>query len=178
MERLETAQAEAKQRIVLCDLNWTRLYQIRIALAQFFDHPPKQKCFDEIQSVEIDFGPGFRSTALLLAGWLGAQLNWSDGKQIDQRALNFRGRKQNEIRIALSEKDGEPIGRCAVRCGSVEFVVAHAPKADLLDVAAGERACRMPAAKNDVVRLMGEELMRGGPHRVYLRAVNCVREFL
>jgi hypothetical protein len=28
------------------------------------------------------------------------------------------------------------------------------------------------------VRLMGEELMRGGPHRVYLCAVNCVREFL
>ena len=38
-ERVETAQAEAKQRIVLCDLNWTRLVQIRLALAQFFDHP-------------------------------------------------------------------------------------------------------------------------------------------
>jgi len=25
---------------------------------------------------------------------------------------------------------------------------------------------------------MGEELMRGGPHHVYLRAVNCVRELL
>ncbi|MEY2573768.1 MAG: hypothetical protein QOJ87_1981, partial [Verrucomicrobiota bacterium] len=27
-------------------------------------------------------------------------------------------------------------------------------------------------------RLMSEELMRGGPHRIYLRAMNCVREFL
>jgi hypothetical protein len=36
----------------------------------------------------------------------------------------------------------------------------------------------MPAGKNDVVQLMGEELMRGGPHRVYLRAVSCVRELL
>ena len=178
LERLETAQAEAKQRIVLCDLNWTRLYQIRLALAQFFDHPSMQKRFDEIKNVEIDFAPGFRSTALLLAGWLAAQLNWSEGKQTGKAALNFRGRKEKEIRIALAEKEGEPLGRCAVRCGSVEFVVAHAPKADLLDVAAGERACRMPAGKNDVVRLMGEELMRGGPHRIYLRAVNCVREFL
>jgi hypothetical protein len=25
---------------------------------------------------------------------------------------------------------------------------------------------------------MTEELMRGGPHHVYLRAVNCVRELL
>src|SRR6266403_730833 len=38
MKRVETAQAEARQRIILCDLNWTRLYQIRLALAQFFDH--------------------------------------------------------------------------------------------------------------------------------------------
>jgi hypothetical protein len=36
----------------------------------------------------------------------------------------------------------------------------------------------MPAAHNDAVRLMSEELMRGGPHRIYLRAMNCVREFL
>src|SRR5438270_661609 len=81
MERVETAQAEAKQRIVLCDLNWTRLVQIRLALAQFFDHPSTQTRFDEIESVEIEFAPAFRSTALLLAGWLAAQLDWSDGKQ-------------------------------------------------------------------------------------------------
>jgi len=178
MQRLETAQAEAKQRIVLCDLNWSRLFQIRLALAQFFDHPSMQKRFDEIENVEIAFAPGFRSTGLLLAGWLAAQLRWSGGKQIDKNALNFRGRKENEIRIALAEKEGEPIGRCAVGCGSVLFVVEHAPNADLLSVSAGERACRMPAGKNDLMRLVGEELMRGGPHRVYLRAVNSVREFL
>ena len=178
MQRLETAQAEAKQRIVLCDLNWTRLFQIRLALAQFFDHPAMQKRFDEIESVEIAFAPGFRSTGLLLAGWLAAQLRWSDGTQADKNALSFRGRKENGIKIALTEKAGEPIGRCAVRCGSVQFVVEHGENADLLDVSAGERACRMPAGKNDLMRLVGDELMRGGPHRVYLRAVNCVREFL
>jgi glucose-6-phosphate dehydrogenase assembly protein OpcA len=36
---IETAQSEARQRIVLCDLNWTRLDKIRFAVAQFFDHP-------------------------------------------------------------------------------------------------------------------------------------------
>ena len=178
MERVETAQAEAKQRIVLCDLNWTRLVQIRLALAQFFDHPSMQTRFDEIESVEIEFAPEFRSTALLLAGWLAAQLDWSDGKQADKGALGFRGRSEKKIKVSLSEKAGEPIGRCAVRCGSTEFVVTHAENADLLEVAAGDRRCRMPAGQNDVVPLMSEELMRGGPHRVYLRAMNCVREFL
>src|SRR3954466_12782498 len=178
MERVETAQAEAKQRIVLCDLNWTRLMQIRLALAQFFDHPTAQVQFERIDRVEIDFAPGFRSTALLLAGWLAAQLNWTDGKRSEKNALSFAGKSEQKIVISFREAAGEPIGRCSLRCGSSEFKVAHSPKADLLDVAAGERSCRMPAGHNDAVRLMGEELMRGGPHRVYLRAMNCVREFL
>jgi hypothetical protein len=36
----------------------------------------------------------------------------------------------------------------------------------------------MPAGKSDVGSLLSEELMRGGPHRVYLRAINCVRQLL
>src|SRR5256714_7766591 len=178
MKRVETAQAEAKQRIVLCDLNWTRLVQIRLALAQFFDNPASHASLDEITEVEIDFAPGFRSTALLLAGWLAGPLRWGHRGQTGEEALSFRGPGGREIKIALGEKAGEPIGRCAVRCGSAEFVVSHAENADLLDVAAGERKCRMPAGRNDIVRLMSEELMRGGPHRVYLRAMSCVRKFL
>lgn len=178
MERVETAQAKAKQRIVLCDLNWTRLVQIRLALAQFFDPPASQSSLDKIEGVEIDFAPGFRSTAVLLAGWLSAQLGWSDGTAKSENALNFRGKDGREIAVSLREKAGEPISRCSVRSGKTEFRVAHASKADLLDVASGNRSCRMPAGHNDTVRLMGEELMRGGPHKVYLRAMNCVREFL
>jgi glucose-6-phosphate dehydrogenase assembly protein OpcA len=178
IQRVETAQAEAKQRIVLCDLNWTRLVQIRLALAQFFDHPAAHSRFEEIESVEIDFAPGFRSTALLLTGWLAAQLRWTHDKQTAKDALDFRGTSGRDIKVSLQEKAGEPIGRCAVRCGTLEFSVAHAENVDLLDVAMGERRCRMPAGKNDTVRLMSEELMRGGPHRVYLRAMNCVRDLL
>ena len=178
MQRLETAQTEAKQRIVLCDLNWTRLVQIRLALAQFFDHPASHAQFEKIENVEIDHAPEFRSTAILLAGWLAGQLKWTDGKRSDNNALDFRGPTGNQIKVGLREKIGAPIGRCAVRCGAVKFIVTHAEKADLLDVESGDRRCRLPAGQNDAVGLMGEELMRGGPHKVYLRAMNCVRSFL
>src|SRR3954471_24104150 len=114
MTRVETAQADAKQRIVLCDLNWTRLMQIRLALAQFFDHPATHAHLEEIEKVEIDYAPGFRSTGLLLAGWLAAQLHWSDGKKAGDAALSFRGREKNAIGVTLNEKEGEPIGRCAL----------------------------------------------------------------
>src|SRR6266849_4176444 len=45
MRLVETAQQEAKQRIVLCDLNWTRLDKVRCAIAQFFDHPASHHHF-------------------------------------------------------------------------------------------------------------------------------------
>ncbi len=182
MQRVETAQAEAKQRIVLCDLNWTRLVQFRLALAQFFDHPASHHRFSEIESVEIDFAPGYRSTALLLAGWLAAQLRWTIDKNSEDNALTFRDESNKAIRISLCEKTGEPISRCLVQCGSTQFHVAHSANADLLDVgmsgARGERKCLMPAGSDDPVRLMSEELMRGGPHRVYLRAMNSLRHLL
>lgn len=182
MQRLETAQTDAKQRIVLCDLNWTRLVQVRLGLAHFFDHPASHHRLEEIESVEIDFAPGYRSTALLLAGWLAAQLHWTLEKSSKENALDFRDQAEKAIRISLAEKAGESLSRCAVKCGSTAFHVAHSAKADLLDVtvegSSAERKCLMPAGSNDPVRLMSEELMRGGPHRVYLRAMNCVRSLL
>jgi glucose-6-phosphate dehydrogenase assembly protein OpcA len=178
MQRVETAQADAKQRIVLCDLNWTRLVQIRLAIAQFFDSPASHASFDEIENVEIDFAPEYRSTALLLSGWLAAQLRWTIEEKQKGDALSFRNESGKTIAVSLREKAGEPIGRCAIQCGALTFKVAHAENADLLDVAVGERNCRMPAGQNDQVGLMKEELMRGGPHRVYLRAMNCVRNLL
>jgi glucose-6-phosphate dehydrogenase assembly protein OpcA len=183
MRLVETAQEEAKQRVVLCDLNWTRLDKLRIAVAQFFDHPASHHHFDEIESAQIDFGPGFRSTAVLLAGWLGAQLNWRAQPTKNANEFAFTDSKGRKIDIVLSERAGEPVSRVVLNSGGIEFVVAHAKGADLFEIWRGKREEKcarqmIPAGSNDPVVLMSDELMRGGPHRVYLRAFNCVRELL
>ena len=82
MQRVETAQADANQRIVLCDLNWTRLVFLRLAIAQFFDGPAGNQHLAHISRIEIDFAPGYRSTAILLSGWLAAQLRWTTGQAL------------------------------------------------------------------------------------------------
>lgn len=180
--RIETAQSEAKQRVVLCDLNWTRLVHVRLALAQFFDHPRSHRHLGEIESVEIDHAPQFRSTAVLLAGWLAAQLGWK-AENSRSGEVAFIDPAGKRVAFVLAEKTGEAIGRCRVACKTIALEVAHAPKADLLDVsvnAGGKERMRqlMPAGRDTAVQLMDEELMRGGPHRVYLRALNCVRDLL
>jgi len=182
MRLVETAQSEAKQRIVLCDLNWTRLDKVRHAIAQFFDHPESHHHFREIENARIDFAPGFRSTAVLLVGWLGAQLNWRAEKTKSDK-LQFTDADGRKIDIELRERDGPPIGEVALNSSGIEFRVAPAKCGDLLEVSRSgpnenPLPQMMPAQSNDPVELMSQELLRGGPHRVYLHAVNCVRDLL
>jgi glucose-6-phosphate dehydrogenase assembly protein OpcA len=183
MRLVESAQQEAKQRIVLCDLNWTRLDSVRFALAQFFDHPASHHRLANISKLRIDFAPGFRSTALLFAGWLGAQLSWRTQRAKSSHELRFAGTSGRPIDVDLRERDGHPVHEIALTSGDVEFCIAYATCGDLLEVSRGKADEKrmpqlMPAGKNDTVSLMSQELMRGGPHHVYLRAFNCVQELL
>src|SRR5215472_4036806 len=183
MRLVDFAQQETKQRIVLCDLNWTRLDKARFALAQFFDHPASHHRFAKIKKVRIDYASGFRSTALLFVGWLAAQLNWRSEKTDGENKLQFVGSSGRKIDIEMRQRDGEPIHEVAMTAGDIEFAVTYAKCGDLLEISrakAGEERVPqlMPAGKTDLVSLMGEEMMRGGPHHVYLNAVNCVRKLL
>ena len=183
MAHVETAQREAKQRIVLCDLNWTRLDKVRYAIAQFFDHPAAHHHFNEIESVDINFAPGFKSTAILLVGWLAAQLNWKINEPAHNGSCRFVDEDNRKIDIELREREGNPIGEIIMNSSGVTFRVAPAQCGDLLEVSrsgSNEKPLpqMMPAQNNDLVNLMTQELLRGGPHRVYLRAVNSVRGLL
>src|SRR5205085_9617268 len=183
MHLLESAEQEANQRIVLCDLNWTRLDNVRFALAQFFDHPASHHRLAKIDRVRIDFAPSFRSTGLLFVGWLGAQLGWCLEKSGSSNELRFSSPSGANIAVELRERDGQPIHEVELKAGDIEFHVTHADCGDLLEICRGKhREPRipqlMPAGKNDSVSLMSEELMRGGPHHVYLHAVNCIRDLL
>jgi glucose-6-phosphate dehydrogenase assembly protein OpcA len=180
---VETAQSEASQRIVLCDLNWMRLDKIRIALAQFFDHPASHHHFDEIDLLSITFAPGYRSTAILLIGWLAAQLNWRVNPGSNDENLRLSGAADQEVQVELHGQPGEPISRVHLRSGATRFSVQHLSAGDLLEVSredAGEKRLHqlMPAGSNDLVRLVNDELMRGGPHAIYVHAVNCIRDLV
>ena len=180
---LELIREEANQRIVLCDLNWTRLDNLRFALAQFFDHPASRHRLAKITKLRIDFAPGFRSTAILFVGWLGAQLNWRIDGVKSSGELRFTGASARHIDVNLRERNGEPVQDVALTSGDVEFRVTYAHCGDLLEVSRIQNDEKrvpqlMPAGNNDPVGLISEELMRGGPHRVYLNALNFIGDLL
>jgi glucose-6-phosphate dehydrogenase assembly protein OpcA len=183
MRLLKLMQEEANCRIVLCDLNWTRLDNLRFALAHFFDHPASHHRLAKISKVRINFAPGFRSTAILFVGWLGAQLGWHIEEVKSPHELRFGAASAHHIDVNLHEGDGESVHEIALTSGNVEFRVTYAHCGDLLEVSRTQNNQTrhpqlMPAGNNDPVGLISEELIRGGPHRVYLNALNCVRDLL
>ena len=183
MPLVETAQKEARQRIVLCDLNWTRLDKIRFALAQFFDHPASHHHFAKMESVQVEFAPGFKSTAILLVGWLGAQLGWRNNEPARNGSCRFLDGNNRKIDVELHPAEGPPIGTVSLNSREIEFRVAPAKCGDLLEVSRRGQNEKpipqmLPAQSNDAVSLLSQELMRGGAHQVYLRALNCVRRLL
>ena len=136
-----------------------------------------------MEKVRIDFAPGFRSTAMLLSGWLGAQFNWRVDKSNEGNTLKAIDARGREIKFELREIGQVPIGKVVLNSSETEFVVSHAECGDLLEVwRSGQnekpRPQMVPAQNNDPVSLLSTELMRGGPHRVYLHAVSCVRALL
>jgi glucose-6-phosphate dehydrogenase assembly protein OpcA len=183
MRLVETAQQEANQRIVLCDLNWTRLDKVRYALAQFFDHPRSHHHFGTIENLTIDYAPGFKSTALFLLGWLGTQLDWRVNEPAHNGSCRMVDASNRKIDIELHERAGGPIGAVTMMSRGITFSVAPAQCGDLIEVwRSGEHETAvpqmMPGQSNDPADLLNQELMRGGPHQVYLRALNCVRQLL
>ncbi|MEO5721503.1 MAG: glucose-6-phosphate dehydrogenase assembly protein OpcA [Chthoniobacterales bacterium] len=182
LQLVNSARAESNHRVVLCDLNWTRLVHTRFALALFFDQPACLAKLAEIDRIELEFAREFRSTALLLIGWLAAQLGWIAG-EAKENSCTLTDSSGRTITVTLQEKTGDPVGRCSIICGEDEFRVVNSPETDLLAVShhiAGKERMRelLPAAGIDPVALMGQELMRGGPHQVYLRAIDAVRDWL
>src|SRR5437764_13574040 len=138
MQLVETAQREAKQRIVLCDLNWTRLVHFRLAFAQFFDHPASHHHFDEIESGSIVFGRGYRSTALLFVGWLAAQLGWEISQALTSESIGLENRAGKPIRINLQEKGEAPIASFTAQSHEIEFQVTQADCGELIEVCRGK----------------------------------------
>jgi hypothetical protein len=110
-------------------------------------------------------------------------LNWHIDEVKSSHELRFTGASAGPIDVELREHDGQPIHEVALTSGDVDFGVTYANCGDLLEVSrvqTGEKRIPqlVPAGNNDPVNLISEELIRGGPHHMYLNALNCVRDLL
>ncbi len=178
--RLQKSLATAKATLTLRDLNWTRSLYFRQALAQFFDTPEHLAFLPQLSAARIVHAPGHRSTALLLLGWLAAQL----GLTLQTSApLVFHTASQRPIAIQLDETPGAPLGGCQLTCGPATFVLRREIAQPFLHAEIqlpGSRALQhlLPAGPLTTLELLEEEMTRGARHTLYLRALAAITPLL
>ena len=178
-----TAMREAvrSDRTVLCDLNWMRALYLRQSLAQMFDMPDGAAALRKLRRVSITHAPGARTTAILLLGWLAAQMGWS-AHGPGGRRITFTA-DENEIVCELSEAPGHGISRVVLETDDLHLSAEHPPQADYLDLALNWNDGRsakhlLPADSDDLADILDEELASGGRHRVYLKALAAAEPLL
>ena len=171
----------------LADLNWTRLHSLRAAVAQFFDAPDALEALGEMESVELihSANAGSRTRALLFVGWLASQLGWRpNGLNDAGDAPRFRTAAGRKLAIQLHEGSAEDADtrRVTLRtAGGGEFTISRDGGSDFFSTCAhcgssSEQRQMLPVGAEDLAALVSAELVHGGGHKTYLRALAAVEE--
>lgn len=123
---LEPAEALARTTELLdaayvVDLAWLRTVPWRERLAASFDPPDRRLRLHELEGLAVRYKPSSTASALLMAGWLVARLNWEPGPLRPDNGSGLRGtaaRPSGEISVALepSEQDVPGLAGVTVSC--------------------------------------------------------------
>ncbi len=195
LARLGGMAATIANGVVVHDVSWMRLLLWRELLAGLFDHPLLRPELRGVSALRIDVSrPGTEvrlTKAVLIAGWLAAQLGWSvvapltadaDGAW---RARLRAGRREIplEIRPVASGVDGPVRGAGSLVRVELEGSRSHPPlrvrvtrqadhllgSADWQGAQIARRAARLDAF--DEMPFLAEALDRSGGDRVFSRAL-------
>jgi len=175
LKLLRESLAEAQNRLTLCDLNWTRSLYMRQALSVTFDHPANLAFLPKIEKISIKHAPGYRSTAVLLIGWLASRLGWAGGTPNDG-GFDFNKAGGAKARFVLEEQAGSVLSACILEGAGAKFQFTRDTGSEFLHGTVvlpdgHEYHNLLPPGKESIADLLNEELMRGGRHRVYLSSL-------
>lgn len=186
------------------DFTWLRLAPWRQLVAQFFDPVDTHESLKHIESVSIayaqerqDRGSGF-AAALLICGWLGSRLGWEVVEPLEPRkaggwtafmaATGEDGRARG-VNIRLTP-DATPGAKFSLR--SVEIITNHETPGRFLiqrndrdDLITSSETSFSPyvsrmvySRRHSTVEMLGEELQRFGPDRIFEDAIRLATRLL
>ena len=90
-ERVEEALHDARHRMILQDLSWTRTYHFRLSVAALFDDLVAQRALPEVNEVRVVAHPDHRCSALMMLAWLVTQAGWRSGLELGLAAERAAG---------------------------------------------------------------------------------------
>jgi glucose-6-phosphate dehydrogenase assembly protein OpcA len=185
------------------DFTWLRLAPWRQLIAQFFDPASVQRCLSTISQINIayaqtrqDRSSGF-AAALLTVGWLASRLGWEIIEPLEKRRSGgwsaplgaMTGDRARDIQLRL-QPDQSPEARFSLR--SVEIIavgdaegIFRIERTDMDDLITSSETAEAPfvsrmvyAKRPENVEMLGEELQRFGPDRIFEDAIRFATRLL
>jgi glucose-6-phosphate dehydrogenase assembly protein OpcA len=182
-ELLENSIAAAKPRLTLCDLNWTRSLYLRQAISQIFDHPENLQELPNVTRITIRYAPHAHTTAMLLTGWMVAQLQLHVRRTEPDKFHLADSGERPAIDLDLQQSAGEDISEVSFESPGAAFRVFHKEDSGYLNVEVrlpdGREFHHLrPSGEDNLVALLDTELSRGSKHEVYLKVLSATEPLL
>ena len=180
---LREIEALGAGRCAVCDLNWTRSFHLRYAIAQIFDIPAARDKLPRLEKVEIRHLSGHRLTALELLGWIASRLGWH--LEGDGEKSFFRRRDGGESTFDLCEDESAAgaVSSARLHFPGAEAVVERAADGEFYNVefrsqCGASFSQMLPAGRERISDILLSELARVGRHPLFWPAVRAIEPLL
>lgn len=181
--RLGEVEQLGRRRFAICDLTWTRIFNLRYAIAQIFDLPAARERLGSFRSIEICHAPGHRITALQLLGWIASRLGWR--LDTNAHAAVFHRPDNGTVNFVLHEKSCDETCIANVRMefaeGRADVTFQDNSEFYLVEFTApGAPSCSqlLPAGRDKTSDILLSELSRASRHPLYWPAIRAIEPLL
>jgi glucose-6-phosphate dehydrogenase assembly protein OpcA len=173
----------ARGRGAVCDLTWTRLFNLRYAVAQLFDHPAACAALPRLSGLTITHGPGDRLAALQLLGWITSRMGWHLDTGAGSAPALRRGDGGVTDFTLRESPEAAGVAGVAFDLGGASARVTRAPEGDffLLEVEAEGRPLLsqlVPGGRDRPADTLLAELGRSSRHPLYWPAIRAIEPLL
>jgi glucose-6-phosphate dehydrogenase assembly protein OpcA len=178
--RLRASLAETHARLALRDLNWTRSLAVRQAVSQIFDHPDNLPHLYRLRRIKFTHSSEKRSTALLLLGWLAAQLKWQNKSA---SPIVFTDADGADVHVELAATENDTLSEISLASDDASYVLRREPKSQFfqatLSLPGGHIYHHLyPACADSLLQLLDEEMGRANTSEIYLRSLAKIESLL
>ncbi len=165
-EQLRTSYENRSHYFAIHDLNWTRTFHLRLAIAAAFEDPRSLANLRSLQTIEIVHGSDYGTTAQLLGAWLLERLDNNHSGSSSQVPLP-------DLRFRVSPASIGPIASLSFVSTGKLMTLEHTDGGSYYTWTAypGAVPQQFPADVNDLSTLLTDQLGRGGNNASYLQIV-------
>ena len=170
------------------DFEWTRSFQIRLAIACLFDDPMANRALEAISEVKIVVHPDHETAALQVLAWIMKRLDWSRSAELelgDTAGSQYHFESSEGVNItAAIELDhaSAPVGLVEISSPDCTVRVSREAGSAYIfqELHAGDHhiSSHTPANKDEPAELLKDQLSRGGKNTLYRSMLPAFIELL